>query len=82
MNRLPQSEYDALSRKLTRWLGHDRLASLSPSERGLLILLLNELLEARGAAALIAPEDMAAAFERVVGFPPTPGLWAMDVGDF
>jgi|GEM_PF-4064482 len=71
MRPLPQSEYDALSRKLARWLGHAQLSSLSPSERGLLTLLLNELLEERGAAASVSPEDLAAAFERVAGFPPT-----------
>ena len=73
MNRLAQSEYDLLSKKLARLIGHAQLSTLSPSQRGLLTLLLNELMEERGALAAIAPDDMVAMFERVTGFSPAIG---------
>lgn len=73
MNRPAQSEYDLLSKKLARLIGHAQLSTLSPSQRGLLTLLLNELMEERGALAAIAPDDMVAMFERVTGFSPAIG---------
>lgn len=73
MNRLAQSEYDLLSRKLARLIGQDQLSALAPSQRGLLTLLLNELLEERGALSAISPDDMLTMFERVAGFLPVIG---------
>lgn len=73
MNRIAQSEYDLLSRKVTRLIGQDQLSALSPSQRGLMTALLNELLEERGAIAAISPDEMLMIFERVAGFLPVIG---------
>jgi hypothetical protein len=82
MNRLAQSEYDLLSRKLARLIGQDQLSALAPSQRGLLTLLLNELLEERGALSAISPDDMLTMFERVAGFLPVIGDRERIVEDF
>ncbi len=73
MNRLAQSEFVALSKRATRLIGQDQLAALSPSQRSLMTLLLNELLEERGAAAEISPDDILSIFERVAGYLPVIG---------
>ena len=82
MNRLAQSEYDLLAKKLARLIGQDQLSALSPSQRGLLTLLLNELLEERGALSAISPDDMLTMFERVAGFLPVIGDRERIVEDF
>jgi len=82
MNRLAQSEYDLLAKKLARLIGQDQLSALSPSQRGLLTLLLNELLEERGALSAISPDDMLAMFERAAGFLPVIGDRERIVEDF
>lgn len=82
MNRLAQSEYDLLSRKLARLIGQDQLSALAPSQRGLLTLLLNELLEERGTLSAISPDDMLTMFERVAGFLPVIGDRERIVEDF
>ena len=64
------ADYALLSRKTARLLGSDQLAALAPSQRALLGLQLNELLETRGALAAVSPEDVCAVFERISGFAP------------
>ncbi len=65
-----QSDYDALARKTARLLGREQLAALAPSQRTLLFLQLNELLEARGGLVAVSPEDVCALFARIAGVAP------------
>jgi hypothetical protein len=65
-----QADYDTLSRKAARLLGREQLAALAPSQRALLILQLNELLETRGGLAAVLQEDVHALFERIAGVAP------------
>ncbi len=70
MTSTPPADYEALSRKASRFLGPEQLSALAPSQRALLAFLLNELLETRGALAEVSLDDVRMIFERVAGFPP------------
>jgi len=64
---LSQSDYAALDRKINRLIDRNQLLSMLPSQRSLLTLILNDLLEQRKSVTLIRAEDIIVQFELITG---------------
>jgi hypothetical protein len=64
---LSQSDYAALDRKINRLIDRNQLLSMLPSQRSLLTLMLNDLLEQRKSVTLIRAEDIIVQFEFITG---------------
>jgi len=64
---LSQSDYVALDRKINRLIDRNQLLSMLPSQRSLLTLILNDLLEQRKSVTLIRAEDIIVQFELITG---------------
>ena len=64
---LSQSDYVALDRKINRLIDRNQLLSMLPSQRSLLTLMLNNLLEQRKSVTLIRAEDIIVQFELITG---------------
>jgi hypothetical protein len=70
MNSISLADVDALSRKAVRLLGLDQFAALTPSQRAMLTLQLQELLEKRATKDSVTPDDVRMIFENIAGFSP------------
>jgi len=64
---LSQSDCVALDRKINRLIDRNQLLSMLPSQRSLLTLMLNDLLEQRKSVTLIRAEDIIVQFELITG---------------